>query len=330
MGMSLLEIIKRSLQLTSFLFITFFILAQTTAAQTGELTINITPRHPEPFQTVNISVEDFSRNINNENISWSLNGTVQKTGVGEKRFSFETGALGTVSRITVNVGGSSQEITIRPTQIDLIWQADTQTPPFYRGKAMHTNQSALTIVAEPHFFSSQGTRINPDSLIYKWKRDGRVSDSASGYGLKTFSVAPPVLAKPETIEVEVSSSDNTFFSTASITIPITESEVLVYENHPLYGIMFNRLLNGQEFQMNNPETSFVAFPINFSTVQNLANDLKYNWRLNSFLIDQNDREVIFRRPESGSGRSAISLNVSNPDKFMQTATAQMTAAFSQQ
>lgn len=328
LGMNLFVTLKR-LSILSFVFCAFFLYGSVhTSAQIGQSTVNISPKYPGPFETVTIFVEDFSRDINSETISWSLNGGAAESGVGLKRFSFETGDLGTVSRVNVNIGGNSQEITVRPTKIDLIWQSDSYTPPFYRGKALHVSQDPITVVAEPHFINSQGGRINPNTLVYKWKRDGKVSNSASGYGKKTFTVTPAILIKPEIVEVEVSSSDGTFFSVGSVNIPVSSPEVLLFEDHPLYGTDFSKSLNNKEFEITNSEVKIAAFPNFFSNVQRLANGLTYNWRLNSNSLNQNSDEVIFRKPETGSGRSAISLEIRNTDRFMQTANTQTTATFS--
>ena len=56
-------------------------------------------------------------------------------------FTFTAGSLGKTQKVTVNGvenDGTSitQSISVMPASIDLIWQAHSYTPPFYKGKAL--------------------------------------------------------------------------------------------------------------------------------------------------------------------------------------------------
>lgn len=319
----------RNFVICSFAIVFFsFVFGNISYAQTAALTLNISPRSPGPFQNVTISVEDYSADLNKTDISWSINGKLEKKGVGIKQFSFRTGALGSVNTVTINMGGEVKEVTIRPAKVDLIWQADTFTPPFYLGKALHSNQDPITVIAEPFFLDSKGIRINPDTLIYRWKRDDKVNGAASGYGKRTFKIVPSVLLKPSTVEVEVTSADGMYSSASSVIIPDSPTEVLAYEDHPLYGIRFQNALNGKEFEISNQEADIMAFPFFFSNQQNDTNELVYNWRLNNNPINQKGNEVTFRKPDGiGSGRSAVSVDIKNVTRFMQTSNTNFFATF---
>ncbi len=296
-------------------------------AQTESLTITMTPKYPGPFETVNISVEDYSRDLNAVNITWTVNGVVTETGVGKKRQQVQTGALGSVTNITIKMGSEYKKLTLRPGVVDLLWQADTTTTPFYKGKALHSNQDPITVVAEPYFINSQGTRLDPNALIYKWKMNGVVNDPASGSGKKTFRIVPSILMKPSRVDVEVMSTDNSFRAVSAVTISDTKPEVVFYENHPLYGIIFNKALNNRDFIMTQDEVSIIAEPYYFSHEQADNNELSYNWNLNSGLVGEYQNQLTFRKPGSGSGRSELSLAVKNLERFMQAASANLYVQF---
>lgn len=298
------------------------------AQNTGPV-VTVLPKYPGPYQNVTVKVEDFSRDINGVNISWSINGKAEKSGVGLKEFTFQTGALGSVSNVSINMGGSVETVSVRPTSVDLIWQSDTYTPPFYAGKALHSNQDPVTVVAEPFFLNSKKERLDPNKLVYKWLQDGNIVGSASGYGKKTFTVEQSILLKPISIEVEVSSTDGTYRSNARITISDIRPEVLVYENHPLYGIVFEKALNGKDFVMAGSETKITAVPFFFSNKQKNSGDLLYDWNLNNSSVSEKGNEVVFRKPENvKQGSSLISLNVKNLERFMQYADASFNIKFS--
>jgi hypothetical protein len=307
----------------------FFSLGALSAdAQNSGIVINTFPKHPGPFQEVKISVEDYSRDINNTNISWSVNGKTAQAGVGLKELKLQSGGLGSVSTVSINIGGTVRTVTIRPASVDLLWQADTYTPPFYAGKALHSNQDPIIVVAEPFFVNSKKERLDPNKLTYRWLQDGNVVQAASGYGKKTFSVNPSILLKPIQIEVEVSSSDGVYQATSRITIADTKPETLAYEDHPLYGIVFERALNGKEFVMAGSETKIFAAPLYFSNEQEDRGSLLYNWNLNNANITEKGSEIVFRKPENvRQGTSFVSVNTKNPERFMQFSDASFNIRF---
>lgn len=297
-------------------------------AQTNALRISMIPQFPGPFEPIAVDVEDFSRDLNKIDISWSVNGKIEQRGVGLKRFRLNTGALGTITNISINMGGDIHQLTVRPATTDLLWQTDTYAPPFYKSKALHSNQDPIIVVAEPFFLNSQGVRLDPEKLIYRWKQNGKFNDFASGYGKKTFKIVPSVLLKPIDVEVDVSSVDGIFHSVSSISVPNSKTEVLLYENHPLYGIIFEKSLNGGEFPITNHEVRIIGTPFFFSEEQKKLGQLVYDWKLNNSSVNQPGNEVIFRKPEgSGEGRSFVSLGIKNTERFAQASSASLYVQF---
>src|SRR5262245_18430252 len=81
--------------------------------------------------------------------------------------------------------------------VDLLWQGEVYTPPFYLGRALWSGQSRLTVVAVPHVGSSAA-----NSLVYRWTRDGEVLGNASGVGKRTLSFNDSVLSKATQIQLD--------------------------------------------------------------------------------------------------------------------------------
>jgi len=107
----------------------------------NQLQLDVRPQAPRPGDTVSITAQSFSADVNRSNFTWSVNGKVIKRGLGENKIEFRTGEAGSVSVVRVIVetptlGTLSSELTLRPARVNLIWEADSYTPPFYQGKAL--------------------------------------------------------------------------------------------------------------------------------------------------------------------------------------------------
>lgn len=297
---------------------------------TGEkpIIVTVSPKYPKAFEKVVVQVENYSKDLNATDISWSLNGKVVLKGIGQKKFEFETGKLGSASNISINMGGKTESLTIRPTVVDLIWQADSSVPPFYKGKSLHSNQGKLTVVAEPFFITSQGSRLNPANLTYKWRKNNILDNNASGYGKSAYKIPTQVLMKPIDIEVEVSSTDNIFKSSSKITISESPTQTILYESHPLFGIRYETALSDKTFVLSgNDEVSVSAVPFFFSRSNNFSG-LKYVWKLNGSAVSYSGQTATFRKPENVSGKSEIVVDVSGIENVFQKSGAKFSLDFS--
>ncbi len=146
-------------------------------------------------------------------------------------------------------GASAQEV-------DILWQGETYTPPFYEGRTLWSNQSRITLVAIP-----QGLG-NPASLNYKWIKNGTVLGNINGVGRNYLSFVDTVLSRPQTIEVEIIGGDRGVLAKGSVYVVPRLPALAVYENSPLYGLMFHKEIS--EYDMQNPEVVLAAFPLFFT------------------------------------------------------------------
>jgi hypothetical protein len=128
---------------------------QSLSGQTNSLVIETDPVRPEPNQTVTVSIESYATDLSRSTISWYLNNVLTKEGTGLKQFTFKTGRAGSVSNILIVVktseGALLQEtLNIHPASLDLVWEAQSYTPPFYKGKAFYPYQGTVKVVAMPN------------------------------------------------------------------------------------------------------------------------------------------------------------------------------------
>jgi len=283
--------------------------------------LSVSPRYPDANQVVKVRLENYGVNLNTLEITWSLNGVIMEKGVGDKDFEFTIGSLGSASSVRVSSSQFTKTIQVRPSRINLIWQAHTYTPPFYKGKALYTHQSKVDIIAIPSFVSSTGALINPDTLVYKWTRNGTILGNQSGYGKRVLSTAGGTLAKPLTIEVEASTIDGVLKNVQVLELKAVQPHIILYENHPLYGVMYNQSVPNT-FTLTSQEIYLSSTPYFFETNQKNGPTLSYEWKMNGQKIPNqiDPSSLILRRPEGNNGGVAIiSLLVRNTEKILQYA-----------
>lgn len=206
--------------------------------------------------------------------------------------------------------------------VDIVWQGETYTPPFYEGRSMWSYQSLITLMGVP---SGPGFE-NSSNLIYRWTRNGTVIGTASGMGRKSLTFADSVLSKPLLIELDIRlpQDPDTIVARASTNIIPRPPSILIYENNPLYGYLFHKEV-GQTYPIKD-EVTFASFPFFFSGSTRTAAPLEYYWSSGSG-NSGNNSSITFRAPEDASGVSNVSVRISNSDKFTQGRTKNFLVQF---
>ena len=281
-----------------FLFSPFsFINAQQIGVTKDDINIELIPDSPGPYTIVSVLLTSFSIDVNSTTITWMLDGVKKSSSRGQKNFSFTTGNYGETSSLrvvveTINGEVIDKTLKIKPADVDLVWESEGYTPPFYKGKSDFSFQNMLTFIAVPHITGSNGVETSPKNLIYKWKKNGSVIEDASGYGKNSYSVKGSVIARPIDVSVEVTNLSADTKAIGSLFVTPKDPLVLLYEKNPFYGKQVP----------NSPE-------------------LIYKWSINGKVVNDNQSETIeiFRQKEGTSGTSNISLSIENTDEILQLA-----------
>ncbi len=301
------------------------------------LTVTVSPEFPGPFEGVNLRLQSFSADLNRSDVTWLLNGRVLVRGAGITEASFETGALGSVSTVDISVSASSggtfsKRIVIRPTDIDLVFEAGTYVPPLYKGKALPSSDSSVTVLAIPHFITSSGSALNPQSLIYTWRKDGRVLGSLSGRGKSSLKTTGPKLFGASIIEVTAESTDGTLVGRERIGISAVQPFMALYEQDPLRGMRFERALGGT-FALENEEVTILAEPFFFGTSERTSPALTYSWQLDGSTLENpgvDESSLTLRQVTAGEGEASLSLSVRNVAHILQGAQTALRIKFGMQ
>lgn len=324
--------VKLGLALTlTILVLPFFVLAQLDLA--GQfLNLNITPENPLAGQTVTAKVESFSVDLNRVQISWFVNGRRVSSGVGKVSQAFTVGPIGSATTLEVVVTKSdgstlSEKLTIRPAEVDLLWQSDTYLPPFYSGKALHTSESAVRVVAFPNLVAA-GRKVSAGNLVYQWKRNGKPLPALSGFGKREIKFSGAKLFGQDLIEVEVSTRDNLVRARGQTLIKTVEPEIIFYPVRPLDGLLFNQPI-GRIYELTDEELTVRAEPYYFSLAEVDSGRLLFSWLLNGQRISASpaDPALATFREEGGAGENRVSLSIENPDKILQSASRSFVIVF---
>jgi hypothetical protein len=297
-----------------------------------ELTINPTIVRPNKSYTARI--QSFNTNLSGATIVWTIDGKVVASGVGKVTYegiaptSGKTNVL-TVSVSTIENARYQRSVTLRPGDVDLTWYSDGITPPYYKGKASFPYQGNITFVAIPHMFSNTGERIDPASLIYTWTKNSTVLGSESGYGKQTLTVAGSPIQRPFSIKVVVISQDQTIQGEAVIEIEATQPEVLIYEESPLYGVLYNKAVTSN-FSLTSSEVTYKVIPFSFSRPKN--SDISYEWSLNNRerpeLAGKDTTTLRIEQKENGT--ALVGLVITNPEFILQRVFSQFTINYTAQ
>ncbi len=288
-----------------------------------QVKITIDPIIPKPGDQVTITIEDYGIDLDRATVTWALNGKNIKAGVGVKSFILNAGPVGTVSNIVITVApingpSYSRTVKIAPADVDLIWEANSYVPPFYKGKALDTFGDDVKIVAIPTLVSNN-KKMDPSQAVYTWKLNYEVQGDQSGTGVNYYDLPGKILPTPDNISVTVAAGQDRSI-TASKYEDVTAGTpgLDFYENNPIYGILFNRALSGT-YNLNQDEVKIAAYPYFFGTKMKNDTDLTYTWNLNntSINVPANQNEVTFRNANKQKGLATIQLRVNSASKLLQ-------------
>ncbi|MEX0652178.1 MAG: hypothetical protein WD509_01250 [Candidatus Paceibacterota bacterium] len=311
----------------------FFVSAQIIPDFGSTLLLTITPTYPSPEEGVTVSIESFSADLHNSNISWFLDTKLVQEAVGITSFTFTAGALGSPTRIDVvaqEPGAPllSETVYVRPTDMDILWQGDTFTHPLYRGKRLPTTGSAINVEVIPHFINEFGRKFATSELTYVWSVEGKKLTHASGRGENTITITQNKPIKNIPIEIEVASPDGLITRKESLQIPIETSALHIYENNPLLGILFNKAVNSL-YSLVGQETNFIAYPFFMSAVDRNDSSLQYSWSLDGkpITLGEDTGSITVSHEGGVRGTALIKVGARNTKEIFQKSDVEFSIEF---
>lgn len=288
----------------------------------ASVNVVIDPPTPAPRSSVLITIESFSTDLNQASFVWYVNGVIKKQGPAEKTLTLITGGLGTTQIVDVDIdtkdiGPVSKRITIAPAEVDIIEQADSFTPPFYKGKTLTPPEGQVTLIALPSLVTQGGRKLSSSEIIFKWKRDNKVLGDQSGLGKNTLTLTAPYAPGETTIvTLEASAPGYNLSANQRYYLSPGTPEIVFYENNPLLGVTLNRALS-TPYLLSQSEVTFIAYPFTFDADVLSNTDTSLLWNINYKNVEtpKIGRNILtLRRPEGVSGSSNVSLDIQNSKK----------------
>jgi len=318
---------KKNYFISSFLLFTllfgsfFFANSEIATAQvpsniTDDIILEMTPQNPSPGQQVRVEVESFTTDLQKAIITWTINGEARQQEVGNQTFIFiaPNAGINTVVGVVTSFSNGSvarDSIIITPSNVDVIVEGLTYTPPMYNGRALFTHQSEVNIAAIPTLIEN-GRQLSANEIFYGWEINGTYIRDVSGVGRDNIIYRGRVISRPITIDVTAENISGTLKARKIIVLEPEEPEILLYEQNPLQGVLFEKALLGQ-FNIEREELAVAAVPYFFDVKKRDDIALDYKWGengspINSAALSSN---LTFRNAglqKNGISEIAVSTN----------------------
>jgi hypothetical protein len=315
-----------------FLLVVFATFGQTTYAQTAnDIYADVVPENPAPGEGVDITLSSYLLDLNASKITWIVGGKSVLSGVGQKSYSLNAPTAGAETIVTIRIastgGDIETKVSIRPSVMVMLWQADdSYVPPFYKGKALPTPDSTIKIVAMPEI-KTGSTYVNPKNMTYSWRQDYTNDQEASGYGKSSFSYISDYLDPANYIEVIATTIDQKYSSTSAVNVATFKPKLLFYKNDEKLGTVFeNALADGH--RITDKEIIFAA-PYFISPGDIRIPRLTWEWSINGERVETGfPKNMIPLQVQSGvSGTSRLKLYIESMDKIFETAEGELQLEF---
>ncbi len=300
----------------SVLFFTASLSAQ--ADLIGSLVLS--PQNPGPYESVTVTLSSYDFDVDNSDISWTVNGKVISGGDGVKQIKVTTGAVGALTNISARAivpGGQifQASLALAPASIELTWESsESFVPPFYEGRSLPGEGASVRVNATPHM-SSGNKILSPADVSYAWYKNDEFIEAASGRGKSSADITLEYLTDVTTVKVVARSADGTS-ATKSIDLYPHESLPIFYIYDPLLGTDMTRAIT-KRFETTK-EFTLRFVPFFFSLNNGLNKSTTFSWSIDgSPIVTEDDTTITLRPKENTSGSRTLGINLENSNRILQ-------------
>lgn len=282
------------------------------------LSIVAVPQFPEPGADVTLTAERQGLDLSDNVMTWQVDGKTIDSGVGAVSTHIVAPSIGKQTTVTLEARSQTGDvrtasITIAPSGIDLLIDADSYTPPFFRGRARGGVGSNVLAQAIAHIAKDAG-EYQPSEIYFTWFYNGAPVRGLAGLGRSSASFPIQHLFGQNQISVEARAGGKV--AARAVQVTPTEPLLVLYEDHPLYGKMYNHALSPKE-NVSESEMTFVAEPY-FAPVL-FASDprLAYEWRVNNTRVEASatSSNALTINATGSSGAAYITLDVTHSTNY---------------
>lgn len=191
----------------------------------------------------------------------------------------------------------SLQIDTTPTKsADIIWEASSQIPPFYKGKRLPTGGASVKLWVPAD--------KNNEPLIYDWLIGGRKSyDSGVGKNILTL---PFFGGTPVSVKIS-DTSGKVVFSGPSIDIPGVNPRVILYQQAE--GGQFKAIPTGGIIETTSNTATIKAVPLFFNRQ---ISQLEPRWYINDKNIVPDKSKFLFNLTSKEQQKASVSAIITGP------------------
>ncbi len=321
-----------------FFLVSFFaitkntILAQTKGLGPNAAIIKMMPEHPLPGNKVHVSIYATSFDTDISLITWFINGKIVQQAYSITSYEFTAGEVGSTDVIDVRIEEGDKIATARKvlivSDVDVVWEGDTYTPPFYKGRSLRSPGSNINIIAIPRVIKNNGSFYKKDELSYVWKTNYSTTPYKKGKGVDSINIKDKKPFGDFFITVQVKDPTGNVRAIKKIKIPNTQPKLIIYENNPLVGINYDMAIKNS-YGIYGRDTTFIAEPYYMSTSSRTDPTLKYTWSVLGVKYTSPGTLTFGPAENSDSGTATLNLVVQNSDFWLQNARSDVQIEFGQ-
>ncbi|MDP3956029.1 MAG: hypothetical protein Q8Q18_02185 [bacterium] len=304
-----------------------FIFAYAEQTSGGTVFSNVSPSAPSPREQVTIELDLSPSFLRGAAIEWRENGSLVSRGIEQSTYTFNVGNAGVQTDIEAFIQPRGQReivktFQINPGRVDILVDAHTTTPRWYRGAPQISPESIVHLSAIPEARTTKGKALETKDFIYTW-RDG-TTVLLSGYGKSSLEITGPLFGISQTISVLITDSTNIITAYNDLTIESTQPQIFYYEVDPLIGTITNRA-SGFDF-VKTDEITLKAEPYSFSVNEPLT----YAWSIKDTPVEpkaSNPQLLTIRRGAENYSEAIVSTIIENMVSLLQRAESFLTLQF---
>ena len=316
-------------------FILFFILfstvSHTASAQLDvqglvnpELLLEVEPEFPRPGEEVTITLNDYRGGTYGSAITWLYDGQIVDEAENRRSVSITAGALNETTEVeaVLNKPSGGREVlstTIKPVYLDIIIEAQTRVPGFYRGRALPSIGSSVNATV----LVNDGRMRN--DLVYTWRLDKQVLEGGPIRGRNQVSFAMP-MGDNSILSVQATEPNGKVLARRAIFVPSVQPSINFHEVSALFGVKQNPIQT--EFILVGNTATVQAEPYNLD-IRVYNNPDITQWKINNTLSrtqGSNPYQITFQQ-SSLAGTANLSFQVRDTTQVLQGAQSSMKVRF---
>lgn len=276
--------------------------------------------YPKPNTHVEVKLNDYAYGRTVTGVTWYINGVEMTEATNQRRVILAVGAVGKATEVVAKVVSNNSfedtvSLTLRPLYLDIIVEAETRTPAFYKGRSLPSSGSRVSAAV-----ILGGVNEQAENFTYTWELDNKPIEGGTVRGKNKISFITPTNGSEFVLTVAVKDLGGSVIAQRSIVVQSFEPKITFYETSTLLGI---RPIALSKAILSSDTITIKAEPYNldlytFNTPEHLVWEIDFSPTTNP---SNNPYEITFARNPGVFNSSVIGFEVRSLSNLLQGASA---------